>query len=207
MIRNVVFDMGGVLIAWDPARIVDRLGLSKEDSQLLRREVFQSVEWVSLDRGSLSEQAALERFYSRLPQRLHAAAVRCVFWWKDELWPVPGMAELIQELDGLGYGIYLLSNATSALHGYFCRIPGSEHFRGHIVSADWKLLKPQHEIYEKLFSEYSLDPAECLFLDDYPPNIEGAMRCGMQGLVFYQDMERLRRELRSLGVGVKEGKE
>ena len=62
MIRNVVFDMGGVLIAWDPARIVARLGLSGEDAQLLLREVFQSVEWVSLDRGSLSEQAALERF-------------------------------------------------------------------------------------------------------------------------------------------------
>lgn len=204
MIRNVVFDMGGVLIAWDPARIVARLGLSGEDARLLLREVFQSVEWVSLDRGSLSEQAALERFYSRLPRRLHAAAVRCVFWWKDELWPVPGMAELIQELDGLGYGIYLLSNATSALHGYFCRIPGSEHFRGHIVSADWKLLKPQHEIYEKLLSEYQLSPAECLFLDDYPPNIEGAKRCGMEGLVFYRDMARLRHELRSMGVGVEE---
>lgn len=207
MIRNVVFDMGGVLIAWDPARIVARLGLSGEDAQLLLREVFQSVEWVSLDRGSLSEQAALERFYSRLPRRLHEAAVRCVFWWKDELWPVPGMAELIQELDGLGYGIYLLSNATSALNGYFRRIPGSEHFRGMLVSADWKLLKPQHEIYETFLSEQKLDPSECLFLDDYPPNIEGAGRCGMQGLVFYQDMERLRRELRSLGVGVKEGKE
>ena len=204
MIRNVVFDMGGVLIAWDPARIVARLGLSGEDAQLLLREVFQSVEWVSLDRGSLSEQAALERFYSRLPRRLHEAAVRCVFWWKDELWPVPGMAELIQELDGLGYGIYLLSNATSALNGYFRRIPGSEHFRGMLVSADWKLLKPQHEIYETFLSEQKLDPAECLFLDDYPPNIEGACRTGMQGLVFYQDMARLRRELRSLGVKVKE---
>ena len=204
MIRNVVFDMGGVLIAWDPDRIVARLGLSEEDSRLLRREVFQSVEWVCLDRGSLSEQEALESMGRRLPERLCEAALRCIFWWKDELWPMEGMAELIRELDGLGYGVYLLSNATSALHGYFHRIPGSEHFRGHIVSADWKLLKPQHEIYEKLFFEYSLDPAECLFLDDYPPNIEGAKRCGMEGLVFYQDMERLRHELQSLGVNVKE---
>lgn len=204
MIRNLVFDMGGVLIAWDPARIVKRLGLSEEDGLLLRREVFQSVEWVSLDRGTLSEQKALERFFRRLPERLHGPAERCVFWWKDELWPVTGMAELIGELDALGYGIYLLSNATSALHGYFHRIPGSEFFQGLLVSADWKLLKPQHEIYEKLFSEQKLDPAECLFLDDYPPNIEGAGQMGMQGLVFYQDMLRLRRELRSLGICVKE---
>lgn len=203
MIRNVVFDMGGVLIAWDPARIVARLGLSGEDAQLLLREVFQSVEWVSLDRGSLSEQAALERFYSRLPRRLHEAAVRCVFWWKDELWPVPGMAELIQELDGLGYGIYLLSNATSALHEYFPRIPGSDCFVGGLVSADHKLLKPQHEIFELLFETFSLRPEDCLFLDDAPYNIEGAAHAGLPGIVFQGDVAELRRRLRAKGIPVK----
>ena len=64
MIRNVVFDMGGVLIAWDPARIVARLGLSGEDARLLLREVFQSVEWVSLDRGAITEEELLERAWS-----------------------------------------------------------------------------------------------------------------------------------------------
>jgi putative hydrolase of the HAD superfamily len=204
MIRNIVFDMGGVLIAWDPARIVARLGLSGEDARLLRREVFQSVEWVSLDRGTLSEREALERFSRRLPERLHEAAIRCVYWWKEELWPTEGMAELIRELDSLGYGIYLLSNATSALHGYFPRIPGAEHFRGLLVSADWKLLKPQREIYEKLFSRLGLERGDCLFVDDYAPNIEGANVAGMDGIVFFRDMARLRRDLRDRGVPVEE---
>ena len=116
MIRNIVFDMGGVLIAWDPVRIVARLGAEGEDARLLLREVFQSVEWVSLDRGTLSEHEALERFRARLPERLHGAAERCVFWWREPLWPIPGMAELIGELAGLGYRIELLSNvATSAV--------------------------------------------------------------------------------------------
>ena len=205
MIHNIVFDMGGVLIAWDPARIVARLGLPEEDGQLLRREVFASVEWVSLDRGTLSENEAMERMRTRLPERLHGAVERCVFWWKEPLWPVPGMAELIAELDGLGYGIYLLSNATSALHEYFPRIPGSEHFRGMLVSADWKLLKPQAEIYEKLFALEGLEPGDCLFLDDYPPNAEAAGMAGMHALVFYRDMTRLRRELREAGIPVREG--
>lgn len=204
MIRNLIFDMGGVLIAWNPYRIAARLGLWENDMQLLRREVFSSVEWVCLDRGTLSEEEALQRFRARIPEQLHGAAERCVYWWKEELWPVEGMAELIGELDGLGYGIYLLSNATSALHAYFPRIPGSEHFRGMLVSADWKLLKPQREIYEKLFSEFSLNPAESLFIDDSPSNVEGGIRCGMDGLVFYQDTARLRRELRSRGIPVRE---
>lgn len=202
--HNLVFDMGGVLIAWDPARIVARLGLPEEDGQLLRREVFSGVEWVSLDRGTLSEYEALASMCRRLPERLHAAAERCVFWWKEPLWPIPGMAELIEELDSLGYGIYLLSNATSALHGYFPRIPGSEHFRGMLVSADWKLLKPQREIYEKFCSLHSLDPADCLFVDDAPANVEASRLFGMDALVFYQDLPRLRRELRSRGVPVGE---
>ncbi len=205
MIRNIIFDMGGVLIAWDPARMVARLELPEEDGLLLRREVFGSVEWVSLDRGTLFEEEALRRFRKRLPERLHGAAERCVFWWKEPLWPMPGMAELIRELDGKGYGIYLLSNATSALHEYFPRIPGSEYFRGGLVSADWKLLKPQREIYEKLFAECGLDPADCLFIDDNPSNVEAAGLCGMAGLAFYQDMEKLRSDLRSRGVPVGEG--
>ena len=204
MIHNIVFDMGGVLIAWDPARIVARLGLPEEDGQLLRREVFASVEWVSLDRGTLSEYEAMERMRTRLPERLHGAVERCVFWWKEPLWPVPGMAELIAELDGLGYGIYLLSNATSALHEYFPRIPGSEHFRGMLVSADWKLLKPQAEIYEKLFAREDLIPGDCLFIDDNPANVEAGQLLGMEGLVFYQDMALLRRRLREHGIPVKE---
>lgn len=204
MIRNVIFDMGGVLILWDPARIIQRLGLPAEDGELLRREVFANAEWVSLDRGTLSESEALEIFRARLPERLHAAAERCVFWWKEELWPVPGMAELIGELDGLGYGIYLLSNATSALHTYFPRIPGSEHFRGGLVSADWKLLKPQPEIYEKLFSECALRREECFFIDDAAPNVEGARRIGLPGTVFFRDLKRLRRELRAAGIPLRE---
>ena len=205
MIRNVIFDMGGVLIAWDPARIVARLGLPGEDGQLLRREVFSGVEWVSLDRGTLSEYEALAAVCQRLPRRLHAAAERCVFWWKEPFCPVSGMAELIAELHGLGYGIYLLSNATSALHEYFPRIPGSEHFCGMLVSADWKLLKPQREIYEKFCGLHGLDPAECLFIDDSPSNVEASRLFGMDALVFYQDLPRLRRELRSRGVPAGEG--
>ena len=204
MIRNIVFDMGGVLIAWDPVRIVARLGAEGEDARLLLREVFQSVEWVSLDRGTLSEHEALARFCARLPRRLHEAAERCVFWWREPLWPIPGMAELIEELAGLGYRIELLSNATAALHEYFPRIPGSEHFRGITVSADWKLLKPQHEIYETLLATRGLRAEECFFLDDSPSNAEGALRLGFAATVFFGDMTRLHRELRAAGVAVKE---
>ena len=204
MIQNIIFDMGRVLIHWDPERLIARQGFTGEEAALLLREVFGCAEWQGLDRGRLSPEAALETILPRLPVSLHAAAEHFVrFWWKDPLWPVEGMAELVRELKALGYGIYLLSNATSRLHDYFDRIPGSECFRGKIVSADWKLLKPEHEIYETLFREYSLTPADCFFIDDNPANVEAGLVQGMQGTVFFGDMARLREELNRAGVPVR----
>ena len=195
--------MGGVLIEWRPDKLIARLGYEGEDARLLLREVFGDSEWVGLDRGRVSEEEAMAAFRARLPERLHGAVEPLVYWWRDPLWPVPGMAELIAELKGLGYGIYLLSNATSALHGYFPRIPGSAHFDGMIVSADHLLLKPQHELYEVLFGRFGLDPAECFFLDDSPANVDAALMLGMTAAVFDGGMPRLRRAMQKAGIPVR----
>lgn len=206
MIRNIVFDMGNVLIRWRPDRFVERPDIPEEDRPLLLREVFASVEWVQLDRGTLTWAAAAVSMCRRLPERLHAVARELTErWWETCLLPVEGMADLIRELKGLGYGIYLLSNAKADLPQYFPRIPGSECFDGRIVSADWKLLKPQHEIYETLFREYSLKPEECFFIDDLASNVEGAWYVGMGGAIFDGDFQRLRRELNAAGVPVSGG--
>lgn len=206
MIKNIVFDMGNVLIHWSPKTIVSRFHLNDEDAKLLEKEVFCDFEWVSMDHGIMSQQEGYERICRRLPERLQAAAKECVFaWWKPPLDPVPGMAALVREVKNLGYGVYLCSNATSTLHEYFHRIPGSECFDGKIVSADVKLLKPQHEIYELLFETFGLRAEECFFIDDSALNIDGAYAVGMPGAVFLNDdMSRLRAALRNAGIAVKE---
>lgn len=205
MIKNIVFDMGQVLIRWSPQLVTARFDLPEEDKALLISEVFGGVEWTAMDRGRMTPEESYEHIRRRLPPRLHEAARSTVFdWWKTELVPVAGMAELIAELKGMGYNIYLLSNAASTLNVYFHRLPGAEHFSGRIVSADEKLLKPQHEIYELLYSRFSLRPEECIFVDDSPANIDGAQCTGMDGIVFRGDVARLRRELNEKGVTVKE---
>lgn len=207
MIRHLVFDMGNVLIHYDPAVFMDRLGVPEEDRPLLAREVFGSVEWVRLDRGTVGQEEALASMEKRLPQRLRGYARRLVCaWWEDgPLLPMEGMAELLAELKGLGYGIYLLSNATVHQPDYFPRIPGSQFFDGGVVSAQWRLLKPERAIYETLFREYRLDPAECFFVDDLNINVEGALCAGMAGAVFHGDVGELRQVLRQAGVPVETG--
>ena len=205
MIKNIIFDMGNVLIYWNPKKIIARLGVSDGDAELLMQEVFQEFEWVSMDHGIMSQEEGWQRICRRLPERLHEAAHACVFdWWKPLRDPVPGMGELVREVKALGYGVYLCSNATSTLHQYFDRIPGSECFDGKIVSADVRLLKPQHEIYEKLFETFGLKPEECFFIDDSPLNIDGAYAVGMPAVLFRDDMAKLRADLRAAGVPVRE---
>ena len=204
MIKNIIFDMGQVLIHWSPQRVTARFDLPEEDKALLVSEVFGGVEWTAMDRGRMTPEESFEHIRRRLPPHLHEMARSTVFeWWKTELVPMEGMAELVGELKSMGYNIYLLSNAASSLNIYFHKLPGAQHFSGRIVSADEKLLKPEHEIYELLYSRFSLKPEECIFIDDSPANIDGAQCTGMDGIVFRGDVARLRRELREKGVAVK----
>lgn len=205
MIQNIVFDMGQVLIRWNPEDMIREYNLSDEEMKLLNRELFQSVEWIQQDRGVITPEQVAQRVCARLPKNLHSPVETLVFGWhKRYLLPMPGMAELVSELHEEGYHLYLLSNASLALREYFVRIPGAEYFEGLLVSAEEKLLKPSHEIYERLYERFGLKPEECWFIDDVPLNIEGAIFTGMGGSIFRGDVTRLRRELRAAGIRCKE---
>lgn len=205
MISSIVFDMGGVLIRWNPEDMLRQYELSRQDMEILNRELFKSVEWIQQDRGILSEEELARLVCARIPERLHQPVKTLVYGWhRRHLSPMPEMAELVRELKQAGYHIYLLSNASLALREYFPRIPGSECFEKLLVSAEEKVLKPSHEIFERLYEKFGLNPGQCWFIDDSPQNVEGAIQTGMGGSVFYGDVKRLRRELIQAGIRCKE---
>lgn len=203
MIKNIVFDMGNVIIRFDPELFMVRLGLAEEDRKLLKRELFVSLEWSRMDRGSLTDEEAAEIVCRRVPERLHDAVRRLVGMWDRPILPVEGMYELVEELEDMGYGIYLLSNASFRQHDYWPRVPASKFFDGTLISADVKLVKPQPEIYRLLCDKFSLVPEECVFIDDSTSNAEGAYFCGINALVFHGDAHEMRLKLNELGVKVK----
>lgn len=205
MIKNIIFDMGGVLLHYNPPHFVDLLPLSAEDKALLLREVFNTVEWIRMDRGTIEEGEALAAMKKRLPERLHGEVLRLMNWWELELRPVDGMEELLAELKELGYGLYLLSNATVRQPEYFDRIPASRYLDGRLVSAFYRLLKPQQEIFETMLQKFSLQAEECFFVDDSCANVEGAYCAGIAGAVFSGNVLRLRRALKDAGVPVGTG--
>ena len=204
MIKNILFDMGQVLIRFDQPHFIRRLGIEGDDVKLLMREVFRSVEWVQMDRGSLREEDAFRSISARLPQRLHDAAWKLICMWDRPILEIDGMYELVKELKDLGYGIYLLSNASVRQHDYWPRIPASRFFDGKLISADVHVIKPQPEIYRLCLEKFGLKAEECFFIDDAPANIEGALCCGIAGAVFHGDAKLLRGQLRAAGIPVTE---
>lgn len=205
MIHNILFDMGGVVLRFDPDLFVARLGLDAADSAILKREVFRSVEWIQLDRGILTDDEALPLMLSRIPQRLHGAAEELVRHWDEPRLPIPGAYELVEELVSKGYNIYLLTNASLRHKEYWPKQPVAPLFGDHVfLSADWKLLKPDGEFYRKALAYFSLSADECLFIDDFSMNVEAAIREGLPGVVFHGDYGLLRKELRRRGVDVEE---
>ena len=98
MIRNIVFDMGQVLLRFDPPLFIERAGVPEADRELVRREVFQSLEWARMDRGSLTDAEAAESICRRLPAHLHAAVRALVGMWDRPILPVEGMEALVAEL-------------------------------------------------------------------------------------------------------------
>ncbi|MBR2653091.1 MAG: HAD-IA family hydrolase, partial [Lachnospiraceae bacterium] len=168
MIRNIIFDMGQVLIRFNTEVFLDRFAsdYTTEERTLLLREVYRSAEWIMQDRGTHTPEQTVEIVCRNLPEKLHEAVYNLVCRWNEDIIPVEGMKELVEELKGKGYGIYLLSNAARDLPDYWERIPGHEYFDNLCVSAFHGFIKPQPELYRCALQKFNVAPEECVFIDD-----------------------------------------
>ena len=201
MIRNIVFDMGNVLIRFDPDSFMDRVGITDpEDRKIVNRELFASVEWALMDMGLETEDTFEPKVLARIPNRLREKVRELLRNWAYPRQYIPGMPELVQRLKNAGYGIYLLSNASVGQPAYWNQMPVSKLFDGTLVSAFVKTVKPCPAIYRLFTEEFKLEEAECVFIDDAPINVAAAVACGWQGIVFHGDPAELEEKLRTLGV-------
>ena len=201
MIRNIVFDMGNVLILFDPERFMDVEGIEDpEDRKLILRELFQSTEWAQMDLGVLTEESAAPIILERIPVRLAEPVNHLLHcWWKGRAC-IPGMEELDKTLKDSGYRIFLLSNASVSQHRYWPHFPVSRYFDGKLISCDYGIVKPNPEIYRIFIQQFGLEPSECLFIDDLPANVAAAVQCGWTGIVFHGDAEELKKKLTINGI-------
>lgn len=202
MIKNIVFDMGGVLVEFDVERSL-RTHFASEYRQKVKENVFLSDEWKKLDRGIISTEEALEKMCARLPSDLHAEVRSIVMEHEREMPVIEGMYDIVNLLKQNGYKIYLLSNCPSWFNEFKKSVPAFAFFDGFIVSAYYNVIKPEKEIYKALFNEFGLKPDECYFIDDNVPNVEAALAQGMQAYCFCdRDIEKLKADMHRYNINV-----
>ena len=199
-IKNVVFDMVGVLMRFDTEGYYRAHDIAPGDREILGREVFRSLEWAIQDRGGISEADATAAICARVPARLHGAVRDFIYRENRAILPVEGMAALLRDLKGAGCKLFLLSNTSVAYHRFRCEIPGMECFDGELVSADVGLMKPDPAIFRLAFERFGIVPDESAFIDDTPINAEAAHHVGMRAFVFNGDVGEVREWLGELGV-------
>jgi len=191
MIRNVVLDMGNVLLDFNPEVIINKACSSDEEKEIIRKELFNGPEWLMGDKGEIKDKDRFDPVSKRIPERYHGALRDCVNNWSVCMTPLKGAGEFCRRLRSEGYGVYILSNASDLFYEYFPRFMPLDFFDGVFVSSDYLMLKPDVEIYRTFLQRYKLQGADCLFIDDRADNVSGALKAGMNAFQFNGDYDKV----------------
>ena len=185
-IDNVVFDVGNVLLAFSPERILRRLLPDHEtDYPALLDLVFRSPYWPMLDRGTLTGEEAVALMTCRRTD-LRPLVQRIMSGWNECLDLIDEGVEALQACKARGKRCYALTNYADVPFAETCERYADvfSQLDGMVVSARLGYTKPDPRIYRRLLEEYRLNPERTLFIDDSAANIEGALDCGLQALWF-----------------------
>ncbi len=194
MIKNIILDMGNVLLRFDPEVSLNAYVETAEDKSIIRKELFEGPEWILGDYGTITNAQRYEPVSKRVPQRLHKQLKNCVEHWDICMEPIDGAMNFCEYIRQKGYGIYVLSNACSLFYTYFPRFAEVSYFDGVMVSSDVHMIKPEAGIYDLFLHTYHLIPEECLFIDDRPENVEGAQKANINGFIFTGDFNTIIKE-------------
>ena len=184
MIRNLIFDFGGVLIGYDYPSLVRTL-FDDEAERRAFQELVCSEEFMT--RCDLGEESFAEiirkqqELYPRWKRQLQEFHDRNVDAMTGEM---PGMRELLIRFKAEGYHLYGLTNWSEAVYRVIEKFDILQMMEGTLISSEEKMLKPDAAIYRRLCEKFGLRPEECLFTDDKQVNVDGALAVGMQAVLF-----------------------
>ena len=179
MIRNVIFDIGNVLLSWKPEEYLIKNGFGEYERLTILNEVFRTSEWLALDNGDLSLEEAVRRISGK--SSLNKGQIQAVFDLRTKiLSPIAPNTKIVPALKKRGFRVYYLSNFPDDIFDeVVVKNEFFSHFDGGLISARAKASKPDEKIFRLLLEKYSLLPEESLFIDDTQVN---AISAGMIGI-------------------------
>lgn len=202
MYKNIIFDLGGVMVDFDPKTyLVDRFCNAEVEEQVSQL-TFESEEWKLLDAGLITRSEANLRMLARAKEYGRAFEVQGVLDdWMHILRPRRRMQTLVEQLKQHGYCVYYLSNIPEDVLALLMERDFKSLFDGGVASCEVKINKPDPRIYQALLDKYQLKADECIFIDDRADNIKAASLLGL-GTYQMHSVGSLLRSLPTFGITI-----
>lgn len=186
MIKNIVFDIGNVLVTFQPVKHFNTYFKDEDKTKRLCHEVFAHEAWGKYDQG-IYFMDDLKRIYKKTYPSDYEDIEYMLEHWLPLLSFLPDSYAYFQALKKRGFRIYLLSNISKDSADYLKNtMPFFQDVHGSVLSYEVNINKPDKRIYEHLLQTYQLRGDETIFLDDSEANIEEARHCGIYSVLFEQ---------------------
>jgi 2-haloacid dehalogenase len=195
----VVFDLGGVLIDWNPRHLYRKLIEDEAIIEWFLAEVCHTAWNEEQDRGR-SFAAAIEEAAARHPEYRPLIEAYFERWAEMMAGEIEGSVAILEELKSAGYELHALTNWSAETFPHAReRFTFLEWFESILVSADVSLIKPDPAIFQLLLERIGRTPAECIYIDDNPKNVASAAALGFDAIAF-RSAAQLRAELEGRGL-------
>lgn len=197
-IDTIVFDLGGVLIDWNPRHYYREVFESEEEMEYFLSEICNNIWNEQQDAGRKFADATtlLAEQYPKYREQIMGYDAQ---WEKMMKGTIDETVNLLNELKANGrYKIYALTNWSSEKFPFaYQKFDFFRHFDGMVVSGEIEMIKPNEDIFQHLFEKFSITPSQSVFIDDNARNIETAQRLGMH-TIHFTSPERCKAELANL---------
>ena len=201
MIKNIIFDIGNVLLTFDPEKFILKYTNDTSKVNTFSLNIIHSKTWLEMDRGLISVDNAKITFLRDYPEIKELLGL---FFenWLDIFMPIEKNIEIMKELKKKGYKIYALSNFIKETYEFVIKkFDFFSFFDGSIISWKEKVVKPEIEIYTTLLNRYNLLAEESVFIDDYSKFLITAENLGMHTILIHPNIN-LRQEFHKLNINI-----
>jgi 2-haloacid dehalogenase len=199
-INTIIFDLGGVLIDWNPRYLYRKLFKTEEEIDWFLANVCTS-EWNDQQDAGRSFDEATQELVKKHPELTEPIEAWYGRWTETINGPISDTVEVLKEIrDSGNYKLYALTNWSDQTFPWaYANFDFLKWFEGIVVSGTEKTRKPFPEFYNILLERYGVNPAKAIFIDDNHKNVEGARTVGISSIHF-QNAAQLRDELKLRGV-------
>ena len=182
MIKNIIFDLGNVIINYNQQAIMDKFASTSEEQEYIKEKFFKAPEWAKCDLGEITNEEAAKAIFERENKYPEMTKNFWKDWYKTQKIN-EDIVNIARKLKNEGYNIFVLSNMANPTYEFF---KGHDFFKlctGIIISAHEHMKKPDERIFLLLLNRYNLNAEECLFIDDDDTgrSYETANRIGIKG--------------------------